>query len=77
MADRDNPNLHALLRSFSAAIAAGDGEALADCFTPDGIYDDYFFGPREGRTGIIEMIYHFYQGGRDFSLDLLGHFIDA
>lgn len=59
--------LEALLRRFTAAVESGNGEALADCFTSDGVYDDYFFGPsKPGRAGIVEMLAHFYEGGRDF-----------
>ncbi len=62
--------LEALLTQFAAAVEQGDGNALADCFTADGIYDDYFFGPSPpGRAGIVEMLAHFYEGGRDFRWD--------
>jgi ketosteroid isomerase-like protein len=54
---------------FSAAIAAGDGEALADLFTEDGTYDDYFFGPRSGRDGIKETLREFYVGGEKFRFE--------
>jgi len=40
-----------LVRKFAAAAASGNGDALADLFTPDGTYDDYFFGPSSGRDG--------------------------
>jgi hypothetical protein len=55
-----------LVDRFAAAAAAGDGDALADLFTPDGIYDDYFFGPSTGRAGIKAMLAHFAEGGRNF-----------
>jgi len=62
--------LEALLRKFTAAVEAGDGQALADCFTEDGVYDDYFFGPsKPGRAGIVDMLAHFYEGGKDFRWD--------
>jgi hypothetical protein len=62
--------LDALLKAFSAAVESGDGNALADCFTADGVYDDYFFGPSQpGRTGIVEMLAHFHEGGRGFKWD--------
>lgn len=54
---------------FSAAIAAGDGDALADVFTDDGTYDDYFFGPRSGRDGIKETLREFYVGGENFRFE--------
>jgi hypothetical protein len=56
-----------MLDKFSAAVESGDGHALADLFTDDGVYDDYFFGPSEpGRKGICDMLAHFYEGGADF-----------
>src|SRR5262245_10548024 len=55
-----------LVRRFAAAAASGDGDALADLFTADGTYDDYFFGPYTGRDGIKAMLAHFAEGGRDF-----------
>lgn len=63
-------SLEALLSAFTAAVENGDGNALADCFTADGVYDDYFFGPsKPGREGIVEMLAHFYEGGKDFRWD--------
>jgi ketosteroid isomerase-like protein len=60
-------NLTALLQSFTNAVETGDGDKLADCFTEDGIYDDYFFGPsKPGRAAIREMLAHFYEGGANF-----------
>jgi ketosteroid isomerase-like protein len=59
-----------LLKQFSAAVEAGNGDALAGCFTEDGIYDDYFFGPsKPGREGIKEMLAHFFEGGKNFKWD--------
>jgi limonene-1,2-epoxide hydrolase len=56
----------ALVNRFAAAAAFGDGDALADLFTPDGTYDDYFFGPNTGREAIKAMLAHFADGGRNF-----------
>jgi ketosteroid isomerase-like protein len=62
--------LATLLTAFTAAVEKGDGDALADCFTADGVYDDYFFGPsKPGREGIVGMLEHFYEGGKDFRWD--------
>ena len=58
-----------LLKRLASAIEVGDAKALADCFTPDGIYDDYFFGPKQGPTGLREMLNHFHAGGRNFRWD--------
>ncbi|MCX7170415.1 MAG: nuclear transport factor 2 family protein, partial [Proteobacteria bacterium] len=55
-----------LLQALGNAVETGDAEALADCFTPDGVYEDYFFGRREARQGIKEMLAHFYLGGNNF-----------
>ena len=55
-----------LVRKFAAAAASGNGDALADLFTTDGVYDDYFFGPCSGRAAIKEMLAHFAEGGRNF-----------
>jgi limonene-1,2-epoxide hydrolase len=55
-----------LVKGFAAAAASGNGDALADLFTPDGTYDDYFFGPSTGREAIKKMLAHFAEGGRDF-----------
>jgi len=55
-----------LLERFAAAVEALDGDALADLFTPEGTYDDYFFGPSTGREAIKNMLAHFAAGGRNF-----------
>lgn len=55
-----------LLKRLASAIEIGDAEALARCFTPDGIYEDYFFGAKQGPQGLREMLDHFYAGGRNF-----------
>jgi limonene-1,2-epoxide hydrolase len=55
-----------LVQRFAAAAASGNGDALADLFTPDGTYDDYFFGPSTGREAIKRMLAHFAEGGRNF-----------
>ncbi len=46
----------ALLTRFSAAATAGDGAAFAACFTPDGVYHDYIYGPHRGRAAIADML---------------------
>jgi ketosteroid isomerase-like protein len=46
----------ALVSRVSAAATAGDGNALAACFTPDGTYFDYIYGPHTGRGSIADML---------------------
>ena len=55
-----------LVRRFAAAAASGNGDALADLFTAEGTYDDYFFGPSTGREAIKTMLAHFGDGGSNF-----------
>jgi hypothetical protein len=55
-----------LLVRFAAAATRCDGHGLAALFTPDGVYDDYFFGPYVGRDAISGMLAHFAEGGEDF-----------
>lgn len=45
-----------LIERFSAAATAGDGKALSECFTPDGTYFDYIYGPHQGRASIADML---------------------
>ena len=58
-----------LLTKFAAAAASGNGDALADLFTENGTYDDYFFGPSTGRDAIKKMLAHFSDGGANFRWD--------
>jgi ketosteroid isomerase-like protein len=46
----------ALIARFSAASSAGDGKAFAACFTDDGVYHDYIYGPHQGRASIAGML---------------------
>ena len=46
----------ALVERFAAGANAGDGKALAACFTPDGVYHDYIYGPHAGRDSIADML---------------------
>jgi hypothetical protein len=61
-----NADFFRLLQDLAKAIESGDGEALADCFTGDGIYEDYFFGAKQGRQGMRDMLAHFGAGARNF-----------
>jgi hypothetical protein len=55
-----------LLARFSQAAQTHDCEGLAALFTPDGTYDDAFFGPHTGRPDIAAMHERFHVGGEAF-----------
>jgi ketosteroid isomerase-like protein len=61
--------LETTLKKFIKAAEANDGKGLAALFTPDGVYDDYFFGPFKGPQGIAEFLQHTHDGGRDYKWD--------
>ena len=46
----------ALIARFGAAATAGDGHGLALCFTGNGVYHDYIYGPHRGRDAIADML---------------------
>jgi ketosteroid isomerase-like protein len=50
-----------LLRRFTDAATAGDGEGFAACFTEDGIYHDYVYGDHQGRPEIAHMLEHLFR----------------
>ena len=62
-----------MLSRFAAAVAANDGAGLASLFTPDGVYDDGFYGEYAGREAIAKMLQHFHDTGTNFRWD----FFDA
>ena len=45
-----------VLKAFTDAVEAGDGEALAGLFTPGGVYHDGFYGASVGREAIARML---------------------
>jgi ketosteroid isomerase-like protein len=45
-----------LLDRFADAASRGDGAAFAACFTEDGVYHDYIYGPHTGRAAIADML---------------------
>lgn len=49
-------DFEAVLRDFTAAVEAGDGDALAALFTPEGSYHDGFYGEGVGRDAIARML---------------------
>lgn len=46
----------ALVARLGAAATAGDGAAFSACFTEDGVYHDYIYGPHKGRAAIADML---------------------
>lgn len=46
----------ALVERFADCATRGDGDGLAACFTEDGIYHDYIYGPHQGRAAISHML---------------------
>ena len=46
----------ALVARLGAAATSGDGHAFAACFTEDGVYHDYIYGPHRGRASIADML---------------------
>lgn len=61
-----------LLTSFTNAVEAGEGAALAACFTEDGVYDDVFYGAFEGRPAIVDLLEnYFHREGEDFLWEML------
>lgn len=55
----------ALVARFGAAATGGDGKALAACFTEDGIYFDYIYGPHRGRDSIADMLENLFHRDAD------------
>jgi ketosteroid isomerase-like protein len=61
-----------LLARFTAAVEAGDGQALAALFTPDGTYHDTFYGAFTGRDALADMLdNHFWRDAGAFRWDML------
>lgn len=54
-----------LVARFGAAATAGDGKALAACFTEDGTYFDYIYGPHKGRDSIANMLENLFHRDAD------------
>ncbi len=58
------------IREMVNAVERGDGEAVAACFTTDGIYHDVFYGDFKG-ADIARMINeYFYRDADDFRWDI-------
>jgi hypothetical protein len=55
-----------LLNIFADAVQANDGAGLAMLFTPDGVYEDGFFGEHRGRVSIAAMLQRFHDTGSKY-----------
>jgi len=55
-----------MLERFAAAVEADDGAGLAALFTPDGVYEDGFFGAFAGPEAIAAMVAHFHATAKNF-----------
>jgi hypothetical protein len=66
-----------LLRRFTDAVVANDGEGLAALFTEDGVYDDGFFGAHTGHADIARMLARFHETGTDFRWDFIDPLTDG
>jgi SnoaL-like domain len=56
----------ALLKRFAGAVQANDGAGLAMLFTPDGVYEDGFFGAHRGHASIAAMLQRFHDTGSHY-----------
>lgn len=71
------PDIHDLLSRFAEAVVANDGAAFSALFTPDGIYDDGFFGEYKGRKAIADMLQHFHDTGSNYRWDFFDPLSDG
>ena len=55
-----------LLKTFAMCVEANHGEGFAALFTPDAIYEDYFFGAHRGRKAVVAMLARFHEGGEHY-----------
>lgn len=56
-----------LLKAFTSAVEAGDGQRLGRLFAEHGVYHDRFYGAFHGRDAIATMLEeHFWRHGKDF-----------
>jgi len=67
-----------LLARMTSAICAGDGDAAAACFTPQGVYHDGFYGAFAGRGEIARMVReYFHRDARDIEWKVLDGLSDG
>ena len=78
MSLRDNSGFFAeLLTTFAGAVQANDGNRLAMLFTPDGVYEDGFFGAHRGRASIAVLLQRFHDTGSDYFWEFLDPVCDG
>jgi hypothetical protein len=59
-----------MLSRFGNAVCTNDGATLAALFTPDGVYDDGFFGEFKGPEAIGRpLLKHFHDTGANYRWD--------
>ena len=66
-----------LLGRFAKAVAANDGASFSALFTPDGVYDDGFFGEYAGRDAIAKVLQHFHDTGSNYRWDFFDPLSDG
>jgi len=68
----------ALLARMTEAAERGDGPGFAGCFTPDGVYHDYVYGPHAGRPAIAQMLEGlFHRDAKDYRWQMFDPVIDG
>lgn len=66
-----------LLKQFADAVVRNDGAGLAALFTPDGVYEDGFFGAHEGADDIARMLARFHETGGEYRWDFFDPLSDG
>ena len=66
-----------MLSRFATAVQKNDGAGLAALFTPDGVYDDGFFGEYAGPQAIAGMLQHFHDTGEKYRWDFFDPLSDG
>ena len=67
-----------LLKRFCDAATRGDGKVFAACFTADGVYHDYIYGPHRGRADIAHMMQNlFHRDAADYRWEMFDPVFDG
>jgi len=71
-------DFESVLARFCAAVEGNDGPGLAALFAPDGIYNDYLYGPFQGHEAIAKMLNtHFWGDAKDFRWQMIDPVCDG